>query len=470
MKGGSPVSDDEIEPVESVSEASSSDSSSESQSSSDASSTQEAASSRESDSGPEPESLSGYKDDDGLSLSKEYSSADDAGASSSKESEEGGSFRSKWRDIAGLDDKKESSRANDSGEVSSGNSADDSATGSTGDVDGSEKTGEAEEPDQAEKDSETTDASSETKETDDSAEAAKSEDAKDADKARESGESKDTKDAKGVDAKDTKDTKDAREAKDPQAAKDTKETKEARDARETKEAKEKEDKYKDQVISLLTEQVQLLTKMVQMMGGEVPGSSAKAGGSIKDGQWGDLFGSWNQGKEGNCSSVATIKAAMDKFGDNIFDKTEGSPENGYKITMKDGVNVTLSPQELQTAKRMDNFEGSGEARDYADLTYAAMAKRALDEGHEGSTTYARACHSLNNGEDPLDSAHFLGLDNNIVPLTERGLRNADSAVGWSDTHAVYVDQGYTDHYGTATEYNSSDTNKHWLYGGFTFKS
>jgi hypothetical protein len=466
MKGGSPVSDDEVEPVEAVSESKSSDSSRESQSSSDASPAQEAAPSRENDSGPAPESLSGYKDDDGLSLSKEYSNGDGPGASSSKESDGEGSFRSKWRDMAGLSEGRASAGTSDSEEASAGSvgsSRDDGAE----EASDSEKSGETRESDAAGKDPEKTDASSDSKETGDSE---KPEEAGKSDDAKASKDPTDVRDSKGTkDVKDSVTTKDAQETKDAKAARDPQSAKETKDAKEAREAKEKEDKYKDQMISLLTEQVQLLTKMVQMMGGEVPQSSVNASGTIKDGKWGDLMGSWGQGKEGNCSSVATIKAAMDKYGSNVFDKTEGSPEEGYKLTMKDGTKVSLSPEELQTAKRMDNFEGSGQARDYADLAYAAMAKRALNEGHEGSTTYARACHSLNNGEDPLYSAHALGLDNNVVPLTANGLENADSAVGWSDTHAVYVDQGYVDHYGTATEYNGSDTNRHWLYGGFRFK-
>ena len=215
--------------------------------------------------------------------------------------------------------------------------------------------------------------------------------------------------------------------------------------------------------------VDLLTQMIEKLGGTVDRSSIQSSKTIKDGAWGDLLNSWGQGSEGNCSSVATIKAAMDKYGDDVFKKMDGSAEDGYNITMKDGYSTTLSPEELQKAQRMSDFEGSGEAKEYAEVLYAAMAKRAQDEEHEGSRTYERALHSLSNGEDPYHSAHLLGLDGQVrsVPICE--LAGADGAVAWSGTHAVYVDSGYTDHYGSSTYYNGTDTNEKWLDGGFVFE-
>jgi hypothetical protein len=143
--------------------------------------------------------------------------------------------------------------------------------------------------------------------------------------------------------------------------------------------------------------------------------------------------------------------------------------------MQDGFQVRLSEQELSMAKAASNFHGNDSAaKSYAQLCYAAMAKRAQMEGHEGARNYAQALHSLNNGDDPRHSARWLGLQQQMISLDPRTLNGQDSVVAWSQRHAVFVnrDQGrahVADHYGQGRWFNGTDTNGWALMGAFTFR-
>jgi hypothetical protein len=118
-------------------------------------------------------------------------------------------------------------------------------------------------------------------------------------------------------------------------------------------------------------------------------------------RWGNLITSWRQGREGNCASVAVIKAAMHKWGNKVFADQKLASDGGFDVRMRDGKQIHVSPQELAAARRMSHFVGrDSKAFDYANLVYASMAKRALLERHEGARTFSQACHSLNNGEMP----------------------------------------------------------------------
>lgn len=178
---------------------------------------------------------------------------------------------------------------------------------------------------------------------------------------------------------------------------------------------------------------------------------------------------WGQGAEGNCAAVATIKAATDAYGDNLFQAMTQLPDGGYRITMQDGVTVEVSGQELGMAAQAENFTGSGPGLQQATIAYAAMAKRALMEGHEGATTYAQALNSLANGDNPYDSARFLGLQNQVVAVDPRTLNGQDSVVAWNSTHAVFVDNhSATDSYGSARSFDGTDTRGNSLTNAFTF--
>lgn len=165
-------------------------------------------------------------------------------------------------------------------------------------------------------------------------------------------------------------------------------------------------------------------------------------------RFGNLISSWRQTTEGNCASVATIKAAMHKWGDRVFQNQQRSADGGYDITMRDGYKLHVNPQELETARRMSDFEGTDQkALNYANLVYAAMAKRALENGHEGARTFARAAHSLNNGETVDYPAKLLGISDHLRRIPVSQIRNSDIVMAWNQNHMVYGTDGRIDAYG-----------------------
>lgn len=198
-----------------------------------------------------------------------------------------------------------------------------------------------------------------------------------------------------------------------------------------------------------------------------PYSMAAPGGDLQNLLLGDptafrnLVGDWAQTQEGNCSAVAMIKAGMDRHGNNLFDSV--TPQgDGVRVRMKDGMDVTLSGQELAQARMAANFSGPQSAvKTYAEVAYAAMAKRAQMEGHEGAQSFGQALFTLANGDDPFDSARFLGLQNNIRQVDPRTLNGQDSVVGWNGRHALFVDKtafGHVaDRYGQPYAFDGTDT-------------
>ncbi len=188
----------------------------------------------------------------------------------------------------------------------------------------------------------------------------------------------------------------------------------------------------------------------------------------------NVFGQFGQGTEGNCAAVASIKAAMDVYDNKVFDSVTKGEDGGYTIKMQDGKEVKVSAGELGMAAKASNFNGpDSEAKSYAIMSYAAMAKRAQMEGHEGARTYGQALNSLNNGDDPYDSARFLGLKNQVQNVDPQRANGGNAVVAWNSKHAVYVDSTRngtkTDHYGQAYNYDGTDTRGRALTNGFTFR-
>ncbi len=188
----------------------------------------------------------------------------------------------------------------------------------------------------------------------------------------------------------------------------------------------------------------------------------------------NMFSQFGQGTEGNCAAVACIKAAMDVYDNKVFDSVQKGDDGSYTIKMQDGQEVKVSAAELGQAARASNFDGpDSEAKSYAIMAYAAMAKRAQMEGHEGAQNYTQALNSLADGDNPYDSARFLGLKNMTQDVDPRQANGANAVVGWNSKHAVYIDATSngtrTDHYGQARNYDGTDTRDRELTSGFTFK-
>jgi hypothetical protein len=143
--------------------------------------------------------------------------------------------------------------------------------------------------------------------------------------------------------------------------------------------------------------------------------------------------------------------------------------------MQDGHRLNVTDNELSMARSASDFRGGEEALSYAHLCYAAMAKRALKEGHEGSRNYNDALRAVNNGENPYDTARFLGLKDNTIDVRPDSLSGQDSVVAWSRSHCVFVNRDQdgshtSDHYGRAHRFNQTDTNGWGLKGAFTFRA
>ncbi|MDQ7825769.1 MAG: hypothetical protein RDV48_23410 [Candidatus Eremiobacteraeota bacterium] len=189
----------------------------------------------------------------------------------------------------------------------------------------------------------------------------------------------------------------------------------------------------------------------------------------------DLISAFSQGSKGNCASVATIKAAMDAYGDEVFQSVTQNPDGSTEVVMKDGTEVSISAKEMKIAEQMADFEGmEGEDMEQAVLCYAVMAKNAQMEQNDGYQSYAGACRSLNNGEWPDDCARFLGLEECMMPVNPDSIEGTsyDEMVVWSNEHAVYMDsqngQYTADQYGDDYAFDGTDTAGNDLEGAYTF--
>ena len=187
--------------------------------------------------------------------------------------------------------------------------------------------------------------------------------------------------------------------------------------------------------------------------------------------FGDLVSAWRQGPDGNCSTVATIKAAMDRYDNKVFDEVTRS-ENGYNIVMQDGYKMTMSDQELAAAKQAAQFRGpDGAAKSYATFLYGAAAKRnALDNG----MSLGQSFQDLNNGESIYSPAKSLGLQHQMVRVNPRNLNGQDSVVAGSHRHAVFVNRNAdgshtTDLWGRGRNFNGTDGLGNGLINAYTFK-
>jgi len=178
-----------------------------------------------------------------------------------------------------------------------------------------------------------------------------------------------------------------------------------------------------------------------------------------------IFSQFGQSQEGNCASVAVIKAALDKFKGKIFDEVR-KVGPGYEVGLQNGKSVSIDRRELQMAAREADFKGKpSEAKSMAVLSFAVIAKCHAEKG-KGS--FERALKDLNDGFQPREAAELLGLGHRIREVDPSSAGNKDSVVAWNDKHAVYVDSGKTDSYGQARSFDGTNTTGGRLTHAFTF--
>ncbi|MDP3157962.1 MAG: hypothetical protein Q8N23_35150 [Archangium sp.] len=182
--------------------------------------------------------------------------------------------------------------------------------------------------------------------------------------------------------------------------------------------------------------------------GPVPGPITP----IPGGNAAQLITAFHQGKEGNCVSIAAIKAAMARFGaDQVFTSLRRVGA-GYEAVMRDGFSCRVSDAELQLATRESRMVGRNTALlDRANLLYAAMAKRAQMQGNDNRSnmSFARACESLNDGENYLEGAKWLGLSRHVKKISPSEVSRYTAVVAASARHAVFATGTVVDHYGSS---------------------
>lgn len=200
----------------------------------------------------------------------------------------------------------------------------------------------------------------------------------------------------------------------------------------------------------------------------------------------DQLKSWRQSTEGNCSSVACIKAAVDRFDDKVFSEVKKTEDGkGYDIKMRDGYKLKLSQKELDLATKNSRFVKiggdnglTGEAKqsglNFANFAYAAMAKRATNEKFGGVRSFQGALNDFQNGYYPRNSAKMIGLKNYVQDVKTSNLDNKDSVTAWNGRHAIFIDRGKNgthleDNWGKATRYDRRAAGKA-ITGAFTFKA
>ncbi|WP_256666239.1 hypothetical protein [Pseudomonas sp. KBS0710] len=118
---------------------------------------------------------------------------------------------------------------------------------------------------------------------------------------------------------------------------------------------------------------------------------------------GNIWSGFKQGpNKSNCATVASIKAAMMKFGQkptDIFRQVIASG-NGWDIQMRDGRSYHLSKNELAQATYRSEFSGDNPAMvAHANFLYAVSAKRKQVESKDGyAGGFERALFRINAGE------------------------------------------------------------------------
>ncbi len=163
---------------------------------------------------------------------------------------------------------------------------------------------------------------------------------------------------------------------------------------------------------------------------------------------GNIWSGFSQGKDGNCITVAAIKAAMMRFGQkptDIFNQVKLTGD-GYDVVMRDGFRLHLSRSELATAAQRSDFKGTDSAM-LADacFLYAASAKRAQWENNDGyaSRSFDAALYSINDGDsDRRDGLRRLGLSAHIRVTDVRTLGRGQLGVV---THGVPINGLMTGH-------------------------
>jgi hypothetical protein len=226
------------------------------------------------------------------------------------------------------------------------------------------------------------------------------------------------------------------------------------------------------------------------------GAGMAAGGSNQGGQWNAndnaminqitsagtgtwsnnaVEASWGQTVEGNCASVAMIKAGMEQYGNKMFSNVQQTAGGGYNVTLQDGKQVSVTAQDLQTTAQMANFKGNGGPEQaYATLAFAVEAKNGANQGFNGQHSIQGVLQSLNSGAYAQQPAQLLGLENDLQQINPNQIQGQNGVIGVSSDHAISIGMGangqeMADHYGTQQAFNGTDTRGGKLQAAYQLK-
>lgn len=165
-----------------------------------------------------------------------------------------------------------------------------------------------------------------------------------------------------------------------------------------------------------------------------------------------IMRAFRQHGEGNCVSIAIIKAGIDAFGTNgLFDKVDRG--GAFYVVLRDGTELSVTTEEVAAAEKGSGFQLLGtdpQSKDIftcAQFAFAVMAKRAQLDGNDGSLSYERAIDSLNDGERYTEGPRWLGLQHHVRPIGVKYRFRYDACVGASPKHCFYMSHGFEDQYG-----------------------
>ncbi|MEW6279232.1 MAG: FHA domain-containing protein [Candidatus Eremiobacterota bacterium] len=188
--------------------------------------------------------------------------------------------------------------------------------------------------------------------------------------------------------------------------------------------------------------------------------------------------SWGQSQEGNCTSVAVIKTGLRRFGPRIFQQCLPDGRGGYDITLRDGYDLNLSPQDIATARAEARWKGTGPSHELGVMAFAALARRGQQVGLKGARTYREALDALNSGMPLYQGMALMGLADYAARVSADELANGSQrATGFfaaSDDHAVAAWQDgqgrwVADHYGQVVDFQGEDTNGRPLNDGYSLR-
>lgn len=164
----------------------------------------------------------------------------------------------------------------------------------------------------------------------------------------------------------------------------------------------------------------------------------------------ELITAFRQGGEGNCVTIAIIKAGIEIFGLNNIFQYRWVNET-CEIIMRDGYETSFSAVELDQGILLSKFilQENETAFNYANLCFTAMVKRAQDENNDEleDMSFEAAANSLNNGEYYLEGPHWIGLRNHIKSIGRKYVWQYKGVIGASKKHCFFVSQGLEDNYG-----------------------